>query len=90
MSYQLSRFLFGFYPCEILELVCISIPNSSSSKTDFIWIFCGVFDVGGFTGSSLIERSNSPLVLSPHMMDYDVYMHDLVVLVVTFGTSPRS
>ena len=24
------------------------------------------------------------------MMDYDVYMHDLVVLVIIFGASPRS
>ena len=63
-QYHLSWFLFGFYPCENLELVFISIPNSSSSKTDFIWISCGVFYVGGFTGSSLVERSNSPLVLS--------------------------
>ena len=62
--HHLSWFLFVFYPCENLEFVFISMPSSSSSKTDFIWISCGVFDVGGFTGLSLVERSNSPLVLS--------------------------
>ena len=42
----------------------ISIPSSSSSKTEFIWISCDVFDVGDFTGSSFVERSKSPLVFS--------------------------
>ena len=64
LAYHLSWFLFGFYPCVNLELVFISISSSSSSKTNFIGISYGVFDVGGFTGSSLVERSNSPLVLS--------------------------
>ena len=64
LAYHLSWFLFGFYPCENLELVFISIPSSSSSKTDFILISSGVFDVGGFTGSSFLERSNSLLVVS--------------------------
>ena len=64
LVYHLSWFLFAFYPCENLELVFISIPSSSLSKTDFIWISCGVFDVGGFAGSSLVERSKPPLVLS--------------------------
>ena len=64
LAYHLSWFLFGFYPCENLELVFISIPSSSSSKTDLIGISCGVFDVGGFIGSSLVERSNSPLMVS--------------------------
>ena len=56
LAYHLSWFLFGFYPCENLELVFISIPSSSLSKTDFIWISCYVFDVEGFTGRSFLER----------------------------------
>jgi hypothetical protein len=35
--HYLSWFLFGFYPCEILELVVFSMASSSSSKTDFVW-----------------------------------------------------
>ena len=66
--YHPSWFLFGFYPCENLELVFISIPSSSSSKTDSIWISCDVFDVGGFTGSSFVDSLNSPLV-SPSSHD---------------------
>ena len=62
LAYQLFWFLFGFYPCENLDLVFISIPSFSSSKTNFIRISCCVFVVGGFTGLSFIERSNSLLV----------------------------
>ena len=43
LAYHISWFLFGFYPYENLELVFISIPSSSSSKTDFIWISCCIF-----------------------------------------------
>ena len=64
LAYHLSWFLFGFYPCENLELVFISIPSSSSSKTDFLCISCYVFDIGGFTGLSFLERSNSLFVVS--------------------------
>ena len=64
LAYHLSWFLFGFYPCEDLELVFISMTSSSSSKTDFICISCCVFDIGGFTGLSFLERSNSLLVVS--------------------------
>ena len=64
LAYHLSLLLFGFYPCEDLELVFISMTISSSSKTDFIWISCCVFDIGGFTCLSFIERSNSLLVVS--------------------------
>ena len=42
----------------------ISIPSSSSSKTDFICISCCVFYVGGFIGLYFLERSNSLLVVS--------------------------
>ena len=52
LAYYLSWFLFGFYQCYNLELVFISIPSSSSSKTDFICISSCVFGVGGFTGWS--------------------------------------
>ena len=58
LASYLSWFLFGFYPCEDLELVFISMTSSSSSKTDFEWISYGVFDVGGFTDLSFRERSN--------------------------------
>jgi hypothetical protein len=37
--------LFGFYPCDVLELVVISMTSSSSSNC--------VFGVESFTGSSL-------------------------------------
>ena len=49
LAFHLSWLLFGFCPCVNLEFVFISIPSSSSSKTDFIWISCCVFYVGGFT-----------------------------------------
>ena len=34
LASYLSWFLFGFYPCEDLELVVILMTSSSSSKTD--------------------------------------------------------
>ena len=58
LASYLSWFLFGFYPCEDLVLVLISMTSSSSSKTDSEWISYCVFDIGGFTGSSFLERSN--------------------------------
>ena len=64
LAYHLSWLLFGFYPCEDLELGFISIASSSSTKTDFICTSCCVFDVGGFSGVSFLERSNSLLVTS--------------------------
>ena len=93
LAYHLSWFLFGFYPCENVELVFISIPSSSSSKTDFICISCVVLDVGGFIGLSFIERSCKRICLiwsHPHMMYYDVSAHDLVKLFVMIPTSQRS
>ena len=40
---------------------------------------------------SLLYRGQTLILCSPpHMMDYDVYMHDLLVLVIIFGASPRS
>ena len=68
LAYHLSWLLFGFYPCENLELVFISIASSSSSKTDFICTSCCVFYVGGFSGVSFLERSYSLIVTS--------YSHD--------------
>ena len=56
LTYHLSCMLFGFYPCENLELVFISIPSSSSSKTDFINILLH-FYVGGFTGLSFLREA---------------------------------
>ena len=35
LASYLFLFLFGFYPCENLELVMISMTNSNSPKTDF-------------------------------------------------------
>ena len=64
LAHHISWFLFGFYPCENLQLVFISIPSSSSSKTDFMCISCCVFDIGGFIDLSFPERSNSLLVVS--------------------------
>ena len=64
LAYHLSWFLFGFSPCENLELVFISIPSSSSSKTDFMCISCCVFDIGGFTDLSFLEKSISLFVVS--------------------------
>jgi hypothetical protein len=46
------------YPCEVLELVFILITSSSSSKTDFLWKTCCVFDVAEFTSSSYREVSH--------------------------------
>ena len=74
LAYHLSWLLFGFYPCENLELVFISIPSSSSSQMDFINILlhflCWRFYRFVFSkrGQTLV------LWFPPHMMDYDVYM----------------
>ena len=48
----------GSYPWEDLELVLFSMTSSSSSKTDCICLLYCVFDIGGFTGLSFIDRSN--------------------------------
>jgi hypothetical protein len=44
--------VFGSYPCGVLELVVISMTSSSSSKMDFGFITCCVFDIGDFPGFS--------------------------------------
>ena len=70
----ISWFLFGFYPCENLELVFISMPSSSSSKTDFICISCGVFWYWRFYRFVFYKRGKTLLLwFPPHMMDYDMY-----------------
>ena len=56
LAYHLSWFLFGFYQYENLELVFISIPSSSSPKTDFVLTTCCVFGFGGFAGSSFYRE----------------------------------
>ena len=45
--------LLGVSPCEVLELVAISSTSPSSSKTEFVCIFYGVFEFEGFIGSYL-------------------------------------
>jgi hypothetical protein len=40
-----SWLLFGFYPCEVLEIVVILMTSFSSSKMDFLWKTCCVFYV---------------------------------------------
>ena len=88
--HHLSWFLSGFYPCENLELVFISIPSSSSSKR-ISFEYLVMFLMLEVLPVHLLKRGQTLLLCyPPHMMDYDVYMHDLIVLVVTFGTSPRS
>jgi hypothetical protein len=58
-------FLFGFYTCEVLELVVISMTSPSSSKKILHQSLVVFLMIGGFTDSSFIERSNlSHLVLS--------------------------
>ena len=64
LAYHVSCLLFDFYPFEDLEVLFISIPSSSSSKTDFISLSCCIFYVGGFTALCFLERSNSLLVTS--------------------------
>ena len=56
--HHISWLLFGSYPCGVLELVVIFMTSSSSSKTDFAWETCCIFQVGGFTGLYFIDRSN--------------------------------
>ena len=68
----------------------ISMTSSSPSKTDFKRISFCVVDSESFTGSPLIERSNLSSFFYSNFLDYDVSLHDLVVLVVLFKTNPRS
>ena len=78
LTYHLSWLLFGFYPCENLELVFISIPSSSSSKMDFINILLH-FLCWRFYRFVFSKRCQTLLLwFPPHMMDYDVYMHDIL------------
>jgi hypothetical protein len=51
--HHISWFLFGFYPCEVLGLVVISMTSSSSSKTHSYGNLIAFLVFGGFTGSSL-------------------------------------
>jgi hypothetical protein len=48
LRHHLSWLFFGFYPCEDLELVFISMTSSSPSKTDLARISYGVVDCKGF------------------------------------------
>ena len=50
--------LLGVSLCEVLELVASFTTSPSSSKTEFVCIFFCVFEFGGFTGVSFIDRSN--------------------------------
>jgi hypothetical protein len=59
LRHHLSLLLFGFYPCEDLELEFISMTSSISSKTDFAWISYCVFDYEGFSDTLLWEGSPS-------------------------------
>ena len=68
----------------------ISIPCSSSSKTDLMCISCCVFDIGGFTHFSFLEKSNSLFVVSSSHDGLWCSLHDLVKLFVLIPTSPRS
>jgi hypothetical protein len=56
--HHLSWFFFGFYPCEVLELVVIFMTSSSSSKTDFAWNSYRVFVVWRFYRFIFIAKSN--------------------------------
>ena len=49
--------LVWFFSLWDLELLVILLTSSSSSKTEFAYIFYDVFDVGGYAGSSLLEVS---------------------------------
>jgi hypothetical protein len=40
----------GSYTCDILELVFILMTSSNSSKTDYEFITCCVFELGDFLG----------------------------------------
>jgi hypothetical protein len=55
--HHLSWLLFGFYPCEVLELVVILMTSSNSSKTDSYGELVVFFMVREFTGSSYREVS---------------------------------
>jgi hypothetical protein len=71
--------LFGSYPWEDLDIVLISMTSSSSSKMVFICILYCVYDVGGFTGISFIDRSNIfKIYFYPPFLNYDGFLHDLV------------
>jgi hypothetical protein len=50
--------LFGFYPCEVLELVVISMTSSSASKMEFVWKTSCIFGVWRFYWFVFEERSN--------------------------------
>ena len=81
----------GSYPWEDLELVLFSMTSSSSSKTDCICHLYCVFDIGGFTGLSFIDRSKPFFIwFYPPQLDYDVSMHIVEGLVVAISTSPRT
>jgi hypothetical protein len=62
----------------------------SSPKTDFVWKTYCVFGVGGFTGLYLKRGQNFLHLILPPLLDYDVFMDEVVELVVVIPTSPRS
>ena len=82
--------LLGVSLCEVLELVASFTTSPSSSKTESICIFYCVFELGGFTGVSFIDRSNIHLMVFTPWVDNDVSMHKVVGLVVLIPTSTRS
>jgi hypothetical protein len=55
---NLSWLLFGFYPCEVLEIVVISMTSSRSSKMDFVRNSYCVFGVWRFYRFIFIAKSN--------------------------------
>jgi hypothetical protein len=74
-----------------LELVVIFKTSAGLWKIDFLWKTYCIFCVGGFTGFPSIERSLiSSFGFIFNFLDYDVYLHDLIVVVVSFKTSPIS
>ena len=57
LAYHLSWFLFGFYPCENLELGSSPYQALVHQKRISYEYLVAFFDVGRFTGLSSIERS---------------------------------
>jgi hypothetical protein len=65
--------LLGFYSLYHIELV-LSFPKiPSSSKTDFVWKTCWVFDVGGFTGYHIWRGYTSYLFVNSPKMSLNIF-----------------
>ena len=91
LAYHLCSLLFGFYPCEDLELVFISMTSSCSSKNGFRMNILLHFLCWRFY-RFVFYRKVKPFFLRfhPPLLDYDVSMHDLIELVMIFETSSSS